>query len=107
MAPLVSLPASAAGSLARAVWRTGRRLPLVRPTLEQAVGGRVVMVTGASSGIGRATALRIGAAGGVVLLVARRAGLLAAQKIAQPLEGRLDCGEWDIGQAGFTCIGRD
>ncbi|MDQ6605568.1 MAG: SDR family NAD(P)-dependent oxidoreductase, partial [Actinomycetota bacterium] len=44
--------------------------------LRQAVSGRVVLVTGASSGIGRATALRLGAAGASVLLVARRAELL-------------------------------
>jgi NAD(P)-dependent dehydrogenase (short-subunit alcohol dehydrogenase family) len=41
------------------------------PSLEQAVRGRVVLVTGASSGIGRAAALRIGEAGATVLLVAR------------------------------------
>ena len=33
--------------------------------------GQVVLITGASSGIGRATALKVGAAGGTVLLVAR------------------------------------
>jgi NAD(P)-dependent dehydrogenase (short-subunit alcohol dehydrogenase family) len=37
----------------------------------------VVIVTGASSGIGRATALRLGAAGMVVVLAARRADELA------------------------------
>jgi len=70
---LTSLPLAAAGTLARAVRRGGRRLPLLGPSLEQAVRGKVVLVTGASSGIGRATALKIGAAGGTVLLVARRA----------------------------------
>lgn len=40
-------------------------------TLEQAVEGRRVLITGASSGIGRATALKVAAAGGVPLLVAR------------------------------------
>jgi len=40
-------------------------------SLEDAVAGRVVMVTGASSGIGATTAIRIGAAGGEVVLVAR------------------------------------
>jgi NAD(P)-dependent dehydrogenase (short-subunit alcohol dehydrogenase family) len=39
--------------------------------LSRAVRGKVVLITGASSGIGRATALKIGAAGGTVLLVAR------------------------------------
>ena len=40
-------------------------------TLEAAVRGRIVMVTGASSGIGKAAALKIADAGGTVLLVAR------------------------------------
>lgn len=40
--------------------------------LEDAVRGKRVLVTGASSGIGRATALKLGAAGAHVLLVARR-----------------------------------
>jgi thioester reductase-like protein len=39
--------------------------------LARALHGRTVMITGASSGIGRATALRIGSAGGRVVLVAR------------------------------------
>ncbi len=42
-------------------------------SLENAVRGRVVLITGASSGIGRAAAIRIGDAGGTVLLVARTA----------------------------------
>ena len=42
-------------------------------SLRRAVEGRVVMVTGASSGIGEAAARRIGAAGATVLLVARSA----------------------------------
>jgi short-subunit dehydrogenase len=44
---------------------------VLAPSLTGAVSGRVVLITGASSGIGRATALKIGAAGGIVLLVAR------------------------------------
>jgi NAD(P)-dependent dehydrogenase (short-subunit alcohol dehydrogenase family)/thioester reductase-like protein len=40
-------------------------------TLKEALEGRHVMITGASSGIGRATALKVAAAGGVPLLVAR------------------------------------
>jgi thioester reductase-like protein len=40
-------------------------------TLKEALGGRHVMITGASSGIGRATAVKLAAAGGVPLLVAR------------------------------------
>jgi thioester reductase-like protein len=40
-------------------------------TLKEELGGKHIMITGASSGIGRATALKIAAAGGVPLLVAR------------------------------------
>ncbi len=47
----------------------GPQLPEQR--LRQAVSGRVVLVTGASEGIGAATAVRLGAAGAIVLLVAR------------------------------------
>jgi NAD(P)-dependent dehydrogenase (short-subunit alcohol dehydrogenase family) len=39
--------------------------------LARAIKGKTVMITGASSGIGRATALRVGAAGARVILVAR------------------------------------
>lgn len=45
-------------------------------TLRRAVEDKRVMVTGASSGIGAATALKIGRAGGHVLLVARTASKL-------------------------------
>ena len=40
-------------------------------SLAGAVAGKVVMITGASSGIGKSAALRVGEAGGTVLLVAR------------------------------------
>jgi len=40
-------------------------------SFEHIITGRTVIITGASSGIGRATALRVAAAGGVPLLVAR------------------------------------
>ncbi|HEY3959402.1 MAG TPA: SDR family oxidoreductase [Solirubrobacteraceae bacterium] len=40
-------------------------------TLKEELGGKHVMITGASSGIGHAAALKIAAAGGVPLLVAR------------------------------------
>ncbi len=40
-------------------------------TLRAALNGRTVLITGASSGIGRATAVKVAAAGGTPLLVAR------------------------------------
>jgi NAD(P)-dependent dehydrogenase (short-subunit alcohol dehydrogenase family) len=59
-------------------------------TLKEALGGKHVLITGASSGIGRASALKIAAAGGVPLLVARnvekledvRAEIVAAGGVA-------------------------
>jgi NAD(P)-dependent dehydrogenase (short-subunit alcohol dehydrogenase family) len=53
-------------------------------TLARAVHDRIVLITGASSGIGEAAALRIGGAGGTVLLVARRAEVL------DELRGRIE-----------------
>ncbi len=50
--------------------RFGRRLQ-GNTSLEKEVSGRVVLVTGASSGIGKSAALKIADAGGIVLLVAR------------------------------------
>src|SRR5947209_16169407 len=44
--------------------------------LRNAVQGKVVLITGASSGVGEAAALRLGRAGARVLLVARREELL-------------------------------
>jgi short-subunit dehydrogenase len=48
--------------------------------LGRAVAGRTVMITGASSGIGRSTALKVAAAGGIPILVARGADALEATK---------------------------
>src|SRR3954451_24319796 len=45
-----------------------------------AVNGKVVMITGASSGIGKAAAFKIAAAGGIPLLVARSADKLEETK---------------------------
>jgi short-subunit dehydrogenase len=60
--------------------------------LARAIKGRTVMITGASSGIGRATALRVGAAGGKVLLVAR--GLEALEQTKREIE--------DLGGTAFV-----
>ena len=59
--------------------RFGRRLQGA-VALEKSVRGRTVMVTGASSGIGRAAALKIADAGGTVLLVARTPEKLEATR---------------------------
>ncbi|MDZ4858920.1 MAG: SDR family oxidoreductase [Candidatus Hydrogenedentes bacterium] len=49
-------------------------------SLAGAVRDKVVVITGASSGIGRATAIKVGAAGAIVCLVARRRELLDEAK---------------------------
>jgi NAD(P)-dependent dehydrogenase (short-subunit alcohol dehydrogenase family) len=59
--------------------RLGRRI-LGTVSLEKVVRGRVVVVTGASSGIGRSAALKIADAGGIVLLVARTPEKLEATR---------------------------
>jgi NAD(P)-dependent dehydrogenase (short-subunit alcohol dehydrogenase family) len=61
------------------VLRLGRRLR-GSVSLEKAVRGRLVMVTGASSGIGHSAALKIADAGGTVLLVARTPEKLEATR---------------------------
>ena len=77
----------------------GQRIPgagdVLARSLEDAVSGRTVMITGASSGIGKAAALEIGAAGGTMLLVARRADQL--QEVADEIE--------EVGGVGYvhTC----
>ena len=58
------------GSVPDGVLKVARRVR-GSDSLERALRGKVVMITGASSGIGKATALKVGAAGGTVLLVAR------------------------------------
>src|ERR1017187_1306328 len=78
------LPASR--ELARSMGRVAQSAagPLLGPrSLHSAVDGRTVMVTGVSSGIGRAAAVEIGRAGGTVLLVARTTARLedAAREI--------------------------
>jgi NAD(P)-dependent dehydrogenase (short-subunit alcohol dehydrogenase family) len=50
-------------------------------SLSGAIGGKVVLITGASSGIGRATAIKCGEAGAEVLLVARTPEKLEETKV--------------------------
>jgi thioester reductase-like protein len=49
-------------------------------TLGEAIRGKRILITGASSGIGRATALKVAAAGGIPLLVARNVEKLEAAR---------------------------
>ncbi len=73
MAPPNPLDIAASG--VRTLRAFGQRIPnaggVLAPSLEDAVGGRIVLITGASSGIGKSAALKIGEAGGTMLLVAR------------------------------------
>jgi short-subunit dehydrogenase len=72
MAPPLTQIASQGARTLRAF---SQRIPgaggVLAPSLRDAVKDRTVLITGASSGIGRAAAIEIGRAGGVVLLVAR------------------------------------
>ena len=83
---VVSLAGKPVGAVQHALNR-----PMSRPTpdgvvsflrgshgLRSAVEGKIVMITGASSGIGEAAAVQIGSAGGTVVLVARGAEKLQA-----------------------------
>ena len=56
-------------------------------SFEGAVNGKVVLITGASSGIGKAAAHKIAAAGGIPLLVARNAEKLQETKDEIEAEG--------------------
>ncbi|WP_067812725.1 SDR family NAD(P)-dependent oxidoreductase [Actinomadura kijaniata] len=77
------------------VWRVGEELDPRRQidrlrapgrTLRDAVAGRRVLLTGASAGIGRETALMLGGAGAELILVARRGALL--KDLAERVERR-------------------
>jgi len=72
--------AQIASTTARTLRAFGQRVPgaggLLAKSLQDAVEGRTVLITGASSGIGQAAALKVGAAKGRVLLVARTEGKL-------------------------------
>ena len=55
-------------------------------SFEAAINGRTVVITGASSGIGRSTALKVAAAGGIPLLVAR--GVEKLEELKTEIEER-------------------
>ena len=72
-------PLLAPGELARSLGRVAQATaaPLLpRRSLESAVSGKVVVMTGASYGIGRAAALQVAAAGATTVVVARGADQL-------------------------------
>jgi short-subunit dehydrogenase len=81
-------PLDLAAQSVRTLQAFGRRIPVgggvLAPSLEDAVSGKTVLITGASSGIGRATALKLGGAGATVLLVARTKEKL--DELAQEIE---------------------
>jgi NAD(P)-dependent dehydrogenase (short-subunit alcohol dehydrogenase family) len=52
-------------------------LPVRRPAAPEPIAGKLILVTGASSGIGRSAAAYLASQGATVLLVARREGELA------------------------------
>ena len=97
---------SAALDLADSAARQGLKRPLIGPSrvvrrvrgrdsLREAVAGKTVAITGASSGIGEAAAMRFAAAGAHVVLVARREAELA--RVQTAIEAR------DGVARSFTC----
>jgi short-subunit dehydrogenase len=64
-----------AGQGVRTLRAFTRRIPfgggMIAPSIEDSVEDKVVLLTGASSGIGKEVALKVGKAGGIPLLVAR------------------------------------
>ncbi len=86
MTPRVRVP-SASSQLARSVGRVAQSTAgtlLARRSLKDAVEGRTVMVTGASSGIGRAAAVQIGRAGATELPIARFGSLTELGRTISP-----------------------
>jgi NAD(P)-dependent dehydrogenase (short-subunit alcohol dehydrogenase family) len=69
----LAIPQTIVGAAAPVARGLINLVPGLRPSLESAIDGRTVLVTGASSGIGRALAVKVAGAGGRALLVARRA----------------------------------
>src|SRR5437588_8838443 len=69
--PLVQIASQGARTLRAFSQRIPGAGGVLAPSLRDAVKDRVVLITGASSGIGKAASIEIGKAGGTVLLVAR------------------------------------
>ena len=88
MAPPNPLDFAAQG--VRTLRAFGQRIPtaggILAPSLQDAVAGKTLLITGASSGIGRAAAVKVGDAGGTVLLVARTKAKL--DELADEIEDR-------------------
>jgi len=67
------------------------------------LGGAVIVVTGAGTGIGAATALRLGAAGANVVLVGRRSELLdSSARAVREAGGQAHCVAADLAHAEST-----
>ena len=81
-------PLDLAAQSVRTLRAFGQRIPtaggVLAPSLEGAVGGRTVLITGASSGIGKSASLKLGEAGAIMLLVARTREKL--QEVADEIE---------------------
>jgi hypothetical protein len=82
-------PAEIAMQGVRTLRAFGQRVPgagsMLAPSLHDAVEDRIVLITGASSGIGKATAIELGKAGASVLLVARTETKL--EEVKRTIEG--------------------
>src|SRR5437588_4637579 len=83
--PLVQIASQGARTLRAFSQRIPGAGGVLAPSLRDAVKDRVVLITGASSGIGKAASIEIGKAGGTVLLVARTQEKL--QEVARQIEG--------------------
>ncbi len=84
-------PLDIAGQGVRTLRAFTRRIPfgggMIAPSLEESVDNKVVLITGASSGIGAAVAHKVGKAGGIALLVARSEDKLGELKDQIESEG--------------------
>ncbi|MFC7612974.1 SDR family oxidoreductase [Actinokineospora soli] len=85
---LPDVPVPALDDYAEALYRYwAEHLDPFRARRAESLHGRRVVITGASSGIGRATALKVAAAGGVPLLVARREAELEELRVEIAAQG--------------------